>query len=106
MFRLSLVAVSRGHSLIAELGLWAEHVGSAAAAPGSGAQTPQLRCTALVALGQVVSSWTMNQTHIPCIGRWILYHCTTREVLFQVANSYLPAMSSHGGVKERVFRTL
>ena len=52
------------------------------------------------------SSQPKNQTCVSCIGRWILYHCTTREVLFQVANSYLPAMSSHGGVKERVFRTL
>ena len=84
MFRLSLVAVSRGHSLIAELGLWAGHVGSAAAAPGSGAQTPQLRCTALVALGQVVSSWTMNQTHIPCIGRQTLNHWTPGKSLNKV----------------------
>ena len=26
------------------------------------------------------SSLTRDQTHIPCIGRWILNHCTTREV--------------------------
>ena len=26
------------------------------------------------------SSWTRNQTHIPCIGRWILNHRTNREV--------------------------
>ena len=27
------------------------------------------------------SSWTRGQTRVPCIGRWILVHCTTREVL-------------------------
>ena len=27
------------------------------------------------------SSQTRDQTHIPCTGRWILNHCTTREVL-------------------------
>ena len=26
------------------------------------------------------SSWPRDQTHIPCIGKWILIHCTTREV--------------------------
>ena len=26
------------------------------------------------------SSWTRDQTHIPCTGRWILIHWTTREV--------------------------
>ena len=28
----------------------------------------------------VESSWTRDQTHVPCIGRQILIHCTTREV--------------------------
>ena len=26
------------------------------------------------------SSWTRDQTHVPCIGRWILNHWTMREV--------------------------
>ena len=26
------------------------------------------------------SSWTRDQTQVPCIGRWILNHWTTREV--------------------------
>ena len=30
----------------------------------------------------VGSSWTRNQTHVLCISRKILKHCTTREVLF------------------------
>ena len=28
----------------------------------------------------VGSSWTRDRTHVPCIGRWILNHWTTREV--------------------------
>ena len=27
------------------------------------------------------SSWTRARTHVPCIGRWILNHCATREAL-------------------------
>ena len=38
----------------------------------------------LVALQQVEYSWTRDQTHVPCIGRQILIHRTTREVLFQL----------------------
>ena len=33
-----------------------------------------------VALQHVKSSCTRDQIHGPCIGRWILIHCTTREV--------------------------
>ena len=32
------------------------------------------------ALQHVKSSCTRDQIHGPCIGRWILIHCTTREV--------------------------
>ena len=39
------------------------------------------RCTGLAALQHVGSSWTRGQTCAPCIGRWILNHWTTREVL-------------------------
>ena len=28
----------------------------------------------------VESSWTRDRTHVPCTGRWILIHGTTREV--------------------------
>ena len=42
--------------------------------------------TGLVALGHVESSQTWNWTHVPCIGRWILIYCTTREVLHIVFN--------------------
>ena len=35
----------------------------------------------LVALQRVESSWTRDQTCVPCIGRRIPIHCTTGEVL-------------------------
>ena len=34
----------------------------------------------LVALRRVGSSWTRDWTHVPCISRQILIHCTTRKV--------------------------
>ena len=36
----------------------------------------------LIASRHVESSQTRNRTHVPYIGRWILNHRTTREVLF------------------------
>jgi len=38
----------------------------------------------LVASWYVESSWTRDGTHVSCIGRWILNHWTTREVLLHV----------------------
>ena len=35
----------------------------------------------IVALRHRESSWTRNQTHVPCVGRWVLIHSATREVL-------------------------
>ena len=35
----------------------------------------------LVAPHAVESSWTRDQTHVPCIAGQILIHCTTRKVL-------------------------
>ena len=46
-----------------------------------GAWAQQFWCMGLDALQRVESSWTRDQTPVPCIGRWILYHWTTREVL-------------------------
>ena len=40
----------------------------------------ELWCTGLVALQHVGSSWTRARTCVPCTGRRILNHCTTREV--------------------------
>ena len=46
---------------------------------GSRAQTQQLWCTGLVAPWHVGFSRTRARTCVPCIGRWILNHCATRE---------------------------
>ena len=40
----------------------------------------QLWLAGLVAPQHVGSSRTRDRTHVPCIGRWILNHCATREV--------------------------
>ena len=40
-----------------------------------------LWCMGLVAPWHVESSWTRDQTHVPCFGRWILIQCAGREVL-------------------------
>ena len=47
----------------------------------SRAQAQQLWRTDLVASRHVGSSRTRARTHVPCISRLILNHCTTREVL-------------------------
>ena len=83
--RLSLVVASGGYSLVAvfgplsavaslviELGLWVQ-----------GLQWVWLSCgSGLAALRLVGSSWTRDRTHVPCIGRWILTHWATREILY------------------------
>ena len=46
---------------------------------GSRAQAQQLWRMGLVAPRHVGSSWTRAQTCVPCVGRRILNHCTTRE---------------------------
>ena len=40
------------------------------------------RALGLSCLQLVESSQTRDRTRVPCIGRWILYHWTTREVLW------------------------
>ena len=47
---------------------------------GSTAHAQQLRHMGLVAPWRVGSSRTRDRTCGSCIGRWILIHCTTREV--------------------------
>ena len=96
---LSLVAASGGHSSLqcvgfslrwllllwsmgsrrvglSSCGLWAQQPWLT----GSRAQAQQLWPTALVALRCVGSSQTRARTCVPCIGRRIPNHCTTREV--------------------------
>ena len=45
-----------------------------------GVRARKLWCTGLVAPQHVESSWTRYGTCVPCIGRQIFIHCTTREV--------------------------
>ena len=44
-------------------------------------QSTGSRCVGLVAPRHVGSSLTRARTYVPCIGRQILNHCTTREAL-------------------------
>ena len=50
-------------------------------APALGSRVWELRFTGLVTPQHVGSSGTRDQTHVPCMGRWILNHWTTREIL-------------------------
>ena len=49
----------------------------------SKAWAQQLRHAGLAALQLVRSSWTRDQTHVPCLGRWSLTHHAIREVLLK-----------------------
>ena len=57
---------------------------------GSRAQVQQSWRTGFVAPQHVGSSQTRAQTCVPCIGRRILNHCTTREVLLLLFYNGLP----------------
>ena len=69
-----------GFSLVAEHGLQAYGLQQLWLV-GSSAQAQWLWYTGLVAPWHVRSSQTRDQTHVPCVGRRILNHCATREVL-------------------------
>ena len=47
---------------------------------GCSTQAQYLKCMGLVAPQHMESSRTRDQTHVPCIGSWIVNHCTAREV--------------------------
>ena len=68
---LSLVAASGGTLYC---GARASHCGGFSCC---GAQAQQLWRRGLVTPRHVGSSWTRAQTHVPCVGRRILNHCTT-----------------------------
>ena len=62
-------------------GLWQlQHMGSAVVARGLQSAGSVVWHTVLVAPQHVGSSRTRDQTRVPCIGRRILNHCTTKEV--------------------------
>ena len=77
----SLVAVSRGYSIVAEPGLLIV-VAFLSAEQGSRARGLQsLRRMGSVALLYVGSSRIRGQTCVSCVGRWILYHWAITEAL-------------------------
>ena len=85
--RLSLVVVSWGYSSLWCMGfsLWwlllLRSIGSRCVGFSScGIRALLLWCTGLAAPRHVGSSWTGVWTYVPCIGRQLLNHCTTREV--------------------------
>ena len=61
---------------------------------GSREQHQQLWHMGSVAPQHVEPSWTKNQSHTPCISRWILIHCATKEVLAQLFIVYRFCFSS------------
>ena len=84
---LSLVAASGGYSSLQFTGfslqwlLLLQSTGSRCMGFSScGSRAQQLWHTGLAALRHVGSSWARDRTRVPCIGRWILNHCSTREV--------------------------
>ena len=85
---LSLVAVNEGYSSsrCSVFSLWwllllQSGVSKLAGFSSCGTWSPDLQLTCLVTSQHVGSSHTREQTHDPCIGRWILNPWTTREVL-------------------------
>ena len=84
--RLSLVEESRGYASLwcVSFSLWwlpllwstgSRYAGFSSCSMG----TQQLWHTGLDVPQHVESSRTRDRTCVPCIGRWVLIHCTTRE---------------------------
>ena len=62
------------------LGSWASGVVAQGLQPeGSG-----VVCRGIDDPRHVESPWTRDRIYVPCIGRWILIHCTTREVPYSL----------------------
>ena len=85
--RLSLVVVSGGYSWWWWLGfllqwhlLLQSTCSRALGFSSCGMQAQQLCLMGLVDPQDVTSSSTKDQTYVPCIGRWLLILCTSREV--------------------------
>ena len=75
---LLLQSTGSRHVGFSSCGTWAQQL----RLTGSRAQAQQLWHMGLVAPGHVGSSGTRARTRLPCIGRRILNHCATREVLY------------------------
>ena len=59
----------------------------------------------LAAPGRVASSQTKAPDHVPCMGRQILSHCATREVLDLTLTALSHSLSTHWGSLLRVSRS-
>ena len=55
------------------------YLGSVVVEHGLQGAQAQLCCMGMVVPCHVGSSWTRDRTHVPCTGRWILNHQTTKE---------------------------
>ena len=75
---LSLRSTGSRHAGLSSCGTWAQQLWLV----GSRPQAQQLWHTGPVAPWHVGSSWARAPTRVPRIGRQILNHCTTREVLY------------------------
>ena len=84
---LSLVVLSRGYSLL-QCASCHCHCFSCNTAWALGTQSQQLWDTGLVVPWHTGSLWTRDQTCVPCTGRKILNHQTTREVPKYAVYSY------------------
>ena len=91
-------------SLVGEHGLQAcglqqlQYAGSVVVAHGLQRVDSVAVAHGLVAPRHVESSQTRARTRVPCIGRWILNHCATREIpamLLIVENCEQPKLSTH-----------
>jgi len=71
-------------------GEWASHCCgfSYCREPVLSTETSVVEVHGFIALWHVVSSWTRDQAHVPCIGKCILNHWTPREVLVYVFSTY------------------
>ena len=95
-----------GQGLLPSCGAWAYPCGVLArrGARALGFQAQQLWHTGLVAPWHVISSWTKDRICIPCIGRQILNHWTSREVppffkcIMHDACTSIVEMRKHGAV--------
>ena len=100
--------------LLSRYGAWASHHGgSSGCRPQAlgyesfhscSTWAQQLWQAGSVALQHVGSSWTRDQTHVPCIDRWILNHWTTKnvpEMLFWIESSRKGLLRTQAKMKWR-----
>ena len=78
-------AVTVVASLVAEPGPWARRLQQSLRWPLSlrslGPQGSLAAACGSVAPQHLKSSWTRDGTHVPCVGRQVPIHCSTRDVL-------------------------